>query len=116
MTIEEVMKIAVSYGYGPRNWTDELRAALLALVAQARDEARDEEAEDCRMLSIEVERLTALAAWNQDNVNALLAQARDEEAEACAEIVMAEQATPHGLAYCEAAIRARIAARAEVAK
>ncbi|XAI96458.1 hypothetical protein [Microcystis phage Mel-JY34] len=35
----------------------------------------------------------------------------DAEAEACAEIVMAEQATPHGAAYCEAAIRARIAAR-----
>jgi hypothetical protein len=35
----------------------------------------------------------------------------DAEAEACAELVMAEQATPHGAAYCEAAIRARIAAR-----
>lgn len=33
------------------------------------------------------------------------------EREACADIVMAEQATPHGLAYCEAAIRARITAR-----
>jgi len=40
----------------------------------------------------------------------------DAEAEACAEIVMAEQATPHGAAYCEAAIRARIAARKGGAK
>jgi hypothetical protein len=44
-------------------------------------------------------------------VKVLVATERDAEAEACAELVMAEQATPHGAAYCEAAIRARIAAR-----
>lgn len=53
--------------------------------------------------------------WERDElraaIEALVARARDEEAGACAEIVMAEQATPHGLAYCEAAIRARIAER-----
>lgn len=43
MTIEEVMDVAVSYGYGPRKWADELRASIQALVAQA----RDEEAEAC---------------------------------------------------------------------
>lgn len=39
VTIEDVMAVAVSYGYGPRKWTDELRASIEALVAQARDEA-----------------------------------------------------------------------------
>ena len=43
VTIEDVMAVAVSYGYGPRKWTDELRASIEALVAQA----RDEEAEAC---------------------------------------------------------------------
>mgnify|MGYP000213868144 CR=1 FL=1 len=48
VTIEDVMAVAVSYGYGPRKWTDELRASIEALVAQA----RDEEAEACAEVAI----------------------------------------------------------------
>lgn len=86
MTIEEVMAAVHKFGLGSH------RRTTTYAVEQWHDDAKVEQAIRAALL-------------------ALVAQARDEEAEACAGIVMAEQATPHGLAYCEAAIRARIASR-----
>ena len=116
MTIEEVMHKAVVYARKVRDgndencWEyDELRAALTALVAQARDEERQES----NLLRVEVERLTKIAAWNQDNVNALLGTTRDEEAEEIIQLLTVPVGADdfRNWCSCKAAIRARIAGR-----